>query len=120
MSVTDNGLIYARYAQSGVPVNQYFSIENIASADAAGILKSIEDSFERNGFPAWKDKITGFGSDGASVNLGCRSGIAKLIKDDVPHLIITHYGGHRLEIASNNAIKHHSHARDTRYPSTYL
>jgi hypothetical protein len=47
------------------------------------ILKSIEDSFERNGFPEWKDKLIGFGSDGASVNLGCRSGIAKLIKDDV-------------------------------------
>ena len=63
MSVTENELIYVRYAQSGVPVNQYFSIENIASADAAGILKSIEDSFERNGFPEWKDKLIGFGSD---------------------------------------------------------
>lgn len=36
VSVTENELIYVRYAQSGVPVNQYFSIENIASADAAG------------------------------------------------------------------------------------
>jgi hypothetical protein len=32
VSVTENELIYVRYAQSGVPVNQYFSIENIASA----------------------------------------------------------------------------------------
>jgi hypothetical protein len=112
VSVTVNELIYVRYAQSGVPVNQYFSIENIASADAAGILKSIEDSFERNGFPEWKDKLIGFGSDEASVNLGCRSGIAKLIKDDVPHLMITHCVAHRLELAANNAIKHHRVMRE--------
>lgn len=112
VSVTENELIYGRYAQSGVPVNHYFSIENIASADAAGILKSIEDSFERNGLPEWKDKLIGFGSDGASVNLVCRSGIAKLINDDVPHLIITHCAAHRLELAANDAIKHHRIMRE--------
>ena len=45
------------------------------------------------------------------MNLGCRSGIGKLIKD-VPHLIITHYVAHRLELATNNAIKHHRVMRE--------
>lgn len=38
--------------------------------------------------------------------------IAKLIKDDVSHLIITHCVAHRLELAANNAIKHHRVMRE--------
>lgn len=83
-SVTENELIYLRYVENGKPANHYFSIEDIEHANAQGILKKIEESFIRNGLQNWKDKLIGFGSDGASVNLGCRGGIASLLKNDVP------------------------------------
>ncbi|CAG2240803.1 unnamed protein product [Mytilus edulis] len=108
-SVTENELIYLRFVENGRPVNHYFSIEDVEKADAQGILKEIEGAFTRNGIPNWKDKLIGFGSDGASVNLGCRGGIATLIKRDVPHLVITHCIAHRLELAANSAIKNHKH-----------
>ena len=113
VSVTENELVYIRYVEDGTPVNHFFSIENLAeTADSVGILQCIEDAFSRNGFPDWKDKLVGFGSDGASVNLGNRAGIATRIKADVPHLVITHCVAHRLELAANNAIKHHKVMRE--------
>ncbi|XP_063438155.1 zinc finger protein 862-like [Mytilus trossulus] len=112
VSVTENELIYVRLLQDGIPANKYFSIEDVESADAAGVLNSINEAFDRHGLPDWKEKLIGFGSDGASVNLGNRSGVAKQIKDEVPHLIITHCVAHRLELAANNAIKHHKIMRE--------
>ncbi|CAC5374744.1 POLE2 [Mytilus coruscus] len=107
VSVTENELIYIRLLQDGIPANKYFSIEDVESADSAGVLNSINEAFDRHGLPDWKEKLIGFGSDGASVNLGNRSGVAKQIKDEVLHLIITHCVAYRLELAANNAIKHH-------------
>ncbi|VDI00488.1 Hypothetical predicted protein [Mytilus galloprovincialis] len=119
-SVTENELIYLRFVENGRPVNHYFSIEDVEKADAQGILKEIEGAFTRNGIPNWKDKLIGFGSDGASVNLGCRGGIATLIKRDVPHLVITHCIAHRLELAANSAIKNHKHMKEIQDLLQYL
>ncbi|CAC5379271.1 unnamed protein product [Mytilus coruscus] len=119
-SVTENELIYLRFVENGKPVNHYFSIEDVEKADAQGILKEIEGAFTRNGIPNWKDKLIGFGSDGASVNLGCRGGIATLIKRDVPHLVITHCIAHRLELAANSAIKNHKHMKEIQDLLQYL
>lgn len=119
-SVTENELIYLRFVENGKPVNHYFSIEDVEHATAEGILQKIEESFDRNRLPNWKDKLIGFGSDGASVNLGCRGGIAALIKRDVPHLVITHCIAHRLELAANSAIKHHKHMTEIQDLLQYL
>ena len=119
-SVTENELIYLRYVDRGEPVNHYFSIEDLAHADAQGILNSIEEAFNRNRLQNWKEKLIGFGSDGASVNLGIRGGVAALIKHDVPHLVITHCVAHRLELAANGAIKNHKIMKDVQDILQYL
>jgi hypothetical protein len=106
-SVTENELIYLRFVEDGKPVNHYFSIENVEHANAAGILQTIEQAFVKKGLENWKDKLIGFGSDGALVNLGSRGGIATLIKRQCWHLVIVHCIAHRLELAANSAIKHH-------------
>jgi hypothetical protein len=106
-SVTENELIYLRFVEDGKPVNHYFSIENVEHANAAGILQTIEQAFVKKGLENWKDKLIGFGSDGALVNLGSRGGIATLIKRQCRHLVIVHCIAHRLELAANSAIKHH-------------
>lgn len=50
----------------------------------------------------------GFGSDGASVNMGKRGGVGAKLKESVPHLVKIHCVAHRLELAANTAIKNHS------------
>lgn len=75
-SVTENELIYVRFLDEGKPVNHYLGVEDIQNANATGILQTIETAFERSNVDNWKDKLVGFGSDGASVNLGVRGGVA--------------------------------------------
>ena len=51
--------------------------------------------------------LVGFGSNGASVNLGSKNGVAALLTNDVAHLVSVHCVAHRLELAANNVIKGH-------------
>ncbi|KAJ8310550.1 hypothetical protein KUTeg_012415 [Tegillarca granosa] len=111
--LTENELIYIRTVEDGgVPVNHYISCEDIKNANVKGILKTIDNAFEKSNIDNWKEKVVGFGSDGASVNLGFKGGVAALLKHDVPHLISVHCVAHRLELAANNAIKHHAFMSD--------
>ncbi|XP_033756125.1 uncharacterized protein LOC117338870 [Pecten maximus] len=94
-SVTENELIYVRsLGDNGTPENHYLSMEDIQHAHADGIVECIEKAFSRCGMDDWRDKLIGFGSDGASVNLGGRAGVAVL------------------ELAATNAIKQHRLMRD--------
>lgn len=111
-SVTENELVFVRLVNCGVPENHYLSIEDIQNANAQGILNCIEKSFERAEIADWKSNLVGFGSDGASVNLGSKGGVAALLKNEVPHLISVHCIAHRLELAANNAIKSQKIMRD--------
>lgn len=111
-SVTENELVFVRLVNCGVPENHYLSIEDIQNANAQGILNWIEKSFERAEIADWKSNLVGFGSDGASVNLGSKGGVAALLKNEVPHLISVHCIAHRLELAANNAIKSQKIMRD--------
>lgn len=47
----------------------------------------------------WESKLVAFGADGASVNLGKKSGLATLLKQEVPYLVDFHCLPHRLELA---------------------
>lgn len=49
--------------------------------------------------------MVGFCSDGASVNMGSRAGVATLLKEDVPWLIVVHCFNHLLELAVKDAFK---------------
>ena len=55
-----------------------------------------------------KEKLVGFGSDGAAVNVGCRNGVAALLQKELNHpLISIHCVAHRLELGIVKAIKTH-------------
>lgn len=49
--------------------------------------------------------VVATGSDGASVNLGKRHSVTKLLKDEVPHLFAMHCVCHRLELGALDAMK---------------
>ncbi|PFX15955.1 hypothetical protein AWC38_SpisGene19803 [Stylophora pistillata] len=50
-----------------------------------------------------KDKMTGFGSDGASVMRGKNNGVSKQMKDDSPFLVSIHCMAHRLALCTSQA-----------------
>ncbi|KAK1895239.1 Zinc finger protein 862 [Dissostichus eleginoides] len=62
-------------------------------------------SFSVAGLVDWRERLVGFGSDGAAVNVGCRTGVATRFKEQVPHLIPIHCIAHRLELGVVSAIK---------------
>ena len=49
------------------------------------------------------NKVLGFGSDGASVMTGCRSGVAVCLRGHNPEIISIHCDAHRLALASSQA-----------------
>ena len=47
----------------------------------------------------------GWGTDGASVNMGCRGGLDVLLKEDIPYLVQIHCVAHKLELGVLDACK---------------
>ncbi|CAL8338046.1 unnamed protein product [Boreogadus saida] len=56
------------------------SKSNSKHGNANGILDAIHAAFEEDGIIDWKEKLVGFGSDGAAVNVGSRNGVAALLQ----------------------------------------
>lgn len=108
VSVSENEIVYARVVEQGVPRNVYVKINSVAHAHAEGVLGAITSAMDSVTVePAWdwKQKLIATGSDGANVNLGKRHSVAKLLKDQVPHLFAMHCVSHRLELGAIDAMK---------------
>lgn len=67
-----------------------------------GISQAVESAFSHIEAPNWKEKVVGFGADGASVNLGQKGGVVAKLKQHVPYLLEVHCFPHRLELALLN------------------
>jgi hypothetical protein len=106
VSVSENEIIYARVVEKGIPQNVFVQIGAVEHAHAEGVLSTIDKAMDSID-PGWnwKLKLIATGSDGASVNLGKRHSVAKLLKDDVPHLFAMHCVSHRLELGAIDAMK---------------
>ena len=74
----------------------------LSSLISLGIIQAVESAFSDIEVPNWKEKVVGFGADGASVNLGQRGGVAAKLKQHVPHLLEVHCFPHCLELALLN------------------
>ncbi|KAJ8352273.1 hypothetical protein SKAU_G00237490 [Synaphobranchus kaupii] len=103
----ENELIYIRFLSTEGPVNAYLSIQDIKHGNAGGILDAIHAAFEEAGISDWKERLVGFSSDGAAVNVGCRNGVAARLQQEVNHLVSIHCVAHRLELGVVRAIKTH-------------
>ena len=57
---------------------------------ALGLKKTVSATFEEAGVENWSKKILAFGAYGASVNLGKKSGLAALLRKEVPYLVDFH------------------------------
>ena len=58
--------------------------------DAGGTIYCINNAFERIGITTFRNKLFALNFDGSSVNLGRRRGVATLLKNDLPWLLVVH------------------------------
>lgn len=85
----------------------FVNAAQVEKSDAASIVGAMKRSIEKVGMP-WEEfttKMVGMGSDGASVMLGCKNGVAAHLKRIQPALVAVHCYAHKLELAFKDAIK---------------
>jgi phosphotransferase system IIB component len=101
-------IIYVRFMLDGKPTIKFISLKPLAKADAAGIKSAIVESLEVDAnqtLGKWKNRLVGFGADGAAVMMGHLGGVAAKLKEEAPHIIEMHCCAHRLELAVKDAAK---------------
>lgn len=77
------------------------AIADLPDGTAEKIEAAVVDIIERKDINI--SRLRGFGSDGAPVMVGTRSGVAKRLKDQFPKLISIHCVKHRLALAAAHA-----------------
>ena len=104
-SITEQEVIYVLYLLDGTPTVKYLSIESVKTADAKGIIESLEEAFSRIGITNFEDLLLGLNVDGASVNVGKHKGVGTQLKEKAPWLQVIHCFNHRVELALKDAFK---------------
>ena len=101
-------IVFLRASIDGkaAPINFPLDLVELESLCASHIADKIVDCLFKNGYSIelLQEVIIGFCSDGASVMLGTKSGVRKLLKDKFPD-IMWHCLNHRLELAVGIALE---------------
>ena len=87
--------------------NPFFTVCKLVSGDAKGIIQSIEQGMHYMGNRMgdnWAQKLIGFGTDGAAVNLA-EGGLKGQLKQVAPWMEMVWCLAHRLELALKDALK---------------
>ena len=91
------------------PVVKYLTLLEPANTKSDGILAAITGVFADFGFSAreYKQKMIGFGSDGASVMMGARRGVFELLKVEgqADWILSAWCLAHKLELAVKDCFK---------------
>lgn len=93
--------MYLRSIIGGDLKVRYFKICEVKDGTADTIKDALFSITQEAEIPM--SKIIGFGSDGASVMVGCRSGVATQLKGHNPAMIALHCVAHRLALAASQA-----------------
>lgn len=106
-SVQEQEIIYLTFLENGLPVTTMVNMVTLAHANSQGILDAILAGLQEFGVSEedLKDKLIGFGCDGASVMIGHKNGVAAKLKDKFPALVTIWCVAHRLELAALDSMK---------------
>ncbi|CAG2186740.1 unnamed protein product [Mytilus edulis] len=94
-------ILYVRFLKNGKSSTHFLKMIELFDGKAATIKSAIVQTLEEIDVPL--EKMCALGSDGASVMLGRKGGVAALLKESVPTLIANHCVAHRLALASSQA-----------------
>ena len=98
VSVTKQLIVYSRYVVNGDVCSSLISVLELSNDTTPSIVAAVCklcDDLDLD----MHNHLCGLGSDGASVMLGVRGGVSKLLKDKVPFLAAHHCIAHRLALA---------------------
>lgn len=103
ISVTKMLIIYIKYRPAGTKCHRtvFAGMVKLTSCDSRSIFHAIKEFYVTNNLDF--QKMVMFTSDGASVMLGRRNGVAALIRAEVPHLIEQHCVAHREDLGIDDA-----------------
>lgn len=103
VSGKDNVIVYCKHLSDGAVVTQLVGLAELDHSHAEGTLNTIKLLLENADPPNpnwWVHKISAFGADGASINMGATGGIGARFRGDVGmHVLSFHCLPHRLELA---------------------
>ena len=106
IAINKHLVLYARIVDSTFEPKTYF-LRNVtltdAKSDAKVIFRAVSEALKEEGLDL--GRVTGFGSDGAAVMVGRKSGVATQVKQASPHCVNVHCMAHRLNRASSQASK---------------
>ena len=85
-SVCEAEIIFVQYCNKRKLSNRFLALRNVDRANA-------------------EKKVVGYGADGASVNMGCHSGVGKHLRGKQPLITVVHCMAHRLELAFKDILK---------------
>jgi len=101
-AIREQEIVYIRFCSEGEVRVQLAAVKHLERGDASHIYEAVDNAVtESSGMTSeeWKAKLVGFSSDGASVMMGCKQGVATKLKRDCPKLVTVHCTAHRLELA---------------------
>lgn len=79
--------LVARVVTDNCVKDAFLNLIPLQGASATQLYEHVKNMFDDNGIP-YKDNMVGFSADGASVMMGKRHSLSKLLKDDVPDLFV--------------------------------
>ena len=111
-ATSENEAVFALHFDSNPPGSEKVKIDvnlvkmvYLKSAEAIGVVQSIEHAFSSIGVENFYQKLVGFGADGASVNRGDKEGVKAIMRRENPWLNFGWCVSHRLELALKDALK---------------
>jgi hypothetical protein len=102
---TEKELIMIKVMHDHHPTMMFLRLEEPPNTKSVGIISALDNAFRHFGVDNWKGKMLGFCSDGASVMMGERNGVATVLKRDSPWLLVVWCLAHRLELAVKDTFK---------------
>ena len=82
------------------PIYKFVAMKLLAKLDAANTVAAVVESLETDfKVSDLLFKLMGLFANGAAVNMGVRSGAAKWLRQQVPHLVAVHCCAHKVELA---------------------
>ena len=93
-------------SQSACPITIFFDIVELKSTRAGDIFHALLTRLIKIGFTeeVLQNSLICCATDGASVMLGKKSGVATLLLEKFPNVVIWHCSNHRLELAVHDSV----------------
>ena len=99
-------IVFIKFESSNYSPIAFFDLIELEKQDALSIYTVFLKSLSQAGFTKdyLRNNLIAFCSDGASVMLGCNSGVGTRMQKDFPKIIIWHCLNHRLQLALDDFV----------------